>query len=138
MADLRMPNLNVVLLAGRLVQDPDFRYTPSGVPVARLRIASDRPYRDQAGEWQRETLFIDVIAWRALAERMQNQVRKGSPVLVEGYLRSRSWETEEGLRRSTVEVVARKIQVLEKAGEPGMEVSADVLDEEEPDEELPF
>lgn len=138
MADLRMPNLNVVFLAGRLVQDPDFRYTPSGVPVVRIRIASDRPYRDQTGEWQRETLFIDVIAWRALAERMQNQVRKGSPVLVEGYLRSRSWETEEGLRRSTVEVVARKIQVLEKMGDETSDVTLDVLDEEEPDEELPF
>ncbi len=136
MAELRLPNLNVVMLAGRLVQDPDFRYTPSGVPVVRLRIASDRPYRDQSGEWQRETLFIDVIAWRALAERMQSQVRKGSPVLVEGYLRSRSWETEEGLRRSVVEVVARRIQVLEKAS--AEEPAVDVLDEEEPDEDLPF
>jgi len=138
MADLRIPNLNVVFLVGRLVQDPDFRYTPSGVPVVRLRLAADRPFRDQTGEWQRETLFIDVIAWRALAERMQNQVKKGSPVLVEGYLRSRSWETEEGLRRSTVEVVARKIQVLEKVGEAGGDTSLEVLDEEEPDEELPF
>lgn len=136
MATLRLPNVNMVMLAGRLVQDPDFRYTPTGIPVVRLRIASDRPYRDQGGEWQRETLFIDVIAWRALAERMQRQVHKGSPVLVEGYLRSRSWETEEGMRRSVIEVVARRIQILEKASET--DTVPDVLDEEEPDEDLPF
>jgi len=143
MADLKFPNLNFVLLSGRLVQDPELRYTPSGRPVARMRIASDRRFKDQSGEWQTETLFVDVIAWRDLAERCADKLRKGSPVIVEGYLRSRSWETESGQRRSVIEVVGRRIQFLEKFGEVVEEqleeaVPEDIPVEEEPEDDLPF
>ncbi|HDL60418.1 MAG TPA: single-stranded DNA-binding protein [candidate division WOR-3 bacterium] len=143
MADLKFPNLNFVLLSGRLVQDPELRYTPSGRPVARMRIASDRRFKDQSGEWQTETLFVDVIAWRDLAERCADKLRKGSPVIVEGYLRSRSWETESGQRRSVIEVVGRRIQFLEKFGEVIEEqleeaVPEDIPVEEEPEDDLPF
>jgi len=143
MADLKFPNLNFVLLSGRLVQDPELRYTPSGRPVARMRIASDRRFKDQSGEWQTETLFVDVIAWRDLAERCADKLRKGSPIIVEGYLRSRSWETESGQRRSVIEVVGRRIQFLEKFGEVVEEqleeaVPEDIPVEEEPEDDLPF
>lgn len=143
MADLKFPNLNFVLLSGRLVQDPELRYTPSGRPVTRMRIASDRRFKDQSGEWQTETLFVDVIAWRDLAERCADKLRKGSPVIVEGYLRSRSWETESGQRRSVIEVVGRRIQFLEKFGEVVEEqleeaVPEDIPVEEEPEDDLPF
>ncbi|MCD6130765.1 MAG: single-stranded DNA-binding protein [Candidatus Hydrothermae bacterium] len=143
MADLKFPNLNFVLLSGRLVQDPELRYTPSGRPVARMRIASDRRFKDQSGEWQTETLFVDVIAWRDLAERCADKLRKGSPVIVEGYLRSRSWETESGQRRSVIEVVGRRIQFLEKFGEVIEEqleeaIPEDIPVEEEPEDDLPF
>ena len=143
MADLKFPNLNFVLLSGRLVQDPELRYTPSGRPVARMRIASDRRFKDQSGEWQTETLFVDVIAWRDLAERCADKLRKGSPIIVEGYLRSRSWETESGQRRSVIEVVGRRIQFLEKFGEVIEEqleeaVPEDIPVEEEPEDDLPF
>jgi len=143
MADLKFPNLNFVLLSGRLVQDPELRYTPSGRPVTRMRIASDRRFKDQSGEWQTETLFVDVIAWRDLAERCADKLRKGSPIIVEGYLRSRSWETESGQRRSVIEVVGRRIQFLEKFGEVVAEqleeeVPEDIPVEEEPEDDLPF
>jgi len=143
MADLKFPNLNFVLLSGRLVQDPELRYTPSGRPVTRMRIASDRRFKDQSGEWQTETLFVDVIAWRDLAERCADKLRKGSPIIVEGYLRSRSWETESGQRRSVIEVVGRRIQFLEKFGEVVEEqleeaVPEDIPVEEEPEDDLPF
>ena len=143
MADLKFPNLNFVLLSGRLVQDPELRYTPSGRPVTRMRIASDRRFKDQSGEWQTETLFVDVIAWRDLAERCADKLRKGSPVIVEGYLRSRSWETESGQRRSVIEVVGRRIQFLEKFGEVIEEqleeaIPEDIPVEEEPEDDLPF
>ena len=143
MADLKFPNLNFVLLSGRLVQDPELRYTPSGRPVARMRIASDRRFKDQSGEWQTETLFVDVIAWRDLAERCADKLRKGSPIIVEGYLRSRSWETESGQRRSVIEVVGRRIQFLEKFGEVVEEqleeaIPEDIPVEEEPEDDLPF
>jgi len=143
MADLKFPSLNFVLLSGRLVQDPELRYTPSGRPVARMRLASDRRFKDQSGEWQTETLFVDVIAWRDLAERCADKLRKGSPVIVEGYLRSRSWETESGQRRSVIEVVGRRIQFLEKFGELVEEqleepIPEDIPVEEEPEDDLPF
>ena len=143
MADLKFPNLNFVLLSGRLVQDPELRYTPSGRPVTRMRIASDRRFKDQSGEWQTETLFVDVIAWRDLAERCADKLRKGSPIIVEGYLRSRSWETESGQRRSVIEVVGRRIQFLEKFGEVVEEqleeaVPEDIPVEEEPEDDLPL
>jgi len=143
MADLKFPNLNFVLLSGRLVQDPELRYTPSGRPVTRMRIASDRRFKDQSGEWQTETLFVDVIAWRDLAERCADKLRKGSPIIVEGYLRSRSWETESGQRRSVIEVVGRRIQFLEKFGDVVAEqleeeVPEDIPVEEEPEDDLPF
>ncbi len=138
MADLRLPNLNVVILSGRLTQDPELRYTPSGAPVVRFRIASDRPYRDASGQWQRETLFIDVTAWRDLAERVNDRGRKGAAVIVQGYLRSRSWETQEGVKRSAVEVIARNVQFLDKAAAAGAADEFAAFDEEEPDEDLPF
>ena len=142
MADIKVPSLNLVILSGRLTQDPELRYTPSGRPVAKMRLAVTRRYKSQDGEWQDETLFIDVTAWGELAERCDRMLSKGSPLVVQGRLRSRSWETETGQKRSAVEVVARSIQFLEKFGAPE---EIEVTQEEEPlkegtpeEEDLPF
>jgi single-strand DNA-binding protein len=107
--------LNRVLITGNLTQDPEVRYIPSGAAVANLRLASNRRYKDvTSGEWKDDTCYVNVVAWRQLAERCGDSLHKGSPVLVEGRLQSRSWEADDGQRRSTIEIVADRIQFLER------------------------
>jgi len=114
MADVRLGTLNKVLLIGRLTQDPEMRYTPSGAAVLNLRLAVNRRYQDQSGEWRDDTCFINAVAWAKMAERLSQTVHKGSAVLVEGRLQSRSWETQDGQKRSTIEVNAQSIQNLDR------------------------
>lgn len=114
-APLRLGNLNVVILMGRVTMDPDLRYTPSGAAVLGFRIAVDRVWRDKAtDEWKREASFFQVNLWGQSAERLSKTMRKGSAVLVEGQLRSRSWEGKDGEKRSVVEINAMRTQVLDK------------------------
>jgi single-strand DNA-binding protein len=109
MADLRLPSINRVTLVGRLTRDPEMRYIPSGAAVISFRLAVGRRYKTQSGEWQ------------ALAERLNESLKKGSPVLVEGRLASRTWETQDGQKRSAVEVRAFAVQALERMGPEGKE-----------------
>ena len=90
--------LNRVILIGRLVADPELRYTPSGVPVANFRIAVDRSFTNAAGE--RETDFINIVAWRQRAEFAANYLGKGRLVAIDGRLQIRQWTTQDGQRRS--------------------------------------
>jgi len=114
MNQLRLGYLNNVLLIGRLVADPELRYTQKGAPVCDFRIACSRRYKNRdTGEWQEETLFINIVAWRRQAELANDYLKKGSSVLIEGSLRSRQWETNQGDKRTATEVVARRIQFLD-------------------------
>lgn len=106
---------NKVILIGRLTKDPDLRYTQSGVAVSRFSVAVSRPYTNQQGE--RETDFIDVVAWNKLAETCGNYLRKGRLVAVEGSLQSRSYETQDGQKRRVWEVVARDVRFLDRSGD---------------------
>lgn len=108
-----MPNLNKVLLIGNLTRDPDLRYTPSGTAVANLRLAVNRVYTVQ-GERREETLFIDVVAWGKQAEACGEYLAKGSAVFVDGRLQSREWETKDGQKRTSIEVVADAVQFLSR------------------------
>jgi single-strand DNA-binding protein len=112
MADLRMPDINSVIIVGNLIKDPAFRSTTTGVPVANFTIASNRKFKDASGQIKEDVCFIGVVAWYKLAESCYENLRKGSAVLVEGELQSRSWKTEDGFNRSTVEIKARRIQFL--------------------------
>jgi single-strand DNA-binding protein len=112
MADLRMPDINSVIIVGNLIKDPTFRNTTTGVPVANFTIASNRKFKDNSGIIKEDVCFIGVVAWYKLAESCYENLRKGSAVLVEGELQSRSWKTEDGFNRSTVEIKARRIQFL--------------------------
>ncbi|KPJ60163.1 MAG: hypothetical protein AMJ46_07510 [Latescibacteria bacterium DG_63] len=116
MADLRLPTLNRVLLTGRLTRDCELRYTPSGVAVTNFSIACNRRYKDQSGEWRDETTFVGIVAWQRLAERCGEYLHKGSAIMVEGRLHSRSWETEDGQRRSILEVRADRVEFLDRLG----------------------
>lgn len=117
-------NLNKVLLIGNLTRDPELRYIPSGSAVATFTVAVNRVYKDQAGEKKEQTSFIRVVVWGRRAEVCGEYLSKGSPVFVEGRLQSRDWETQEGQKRSTVEVVADNIQFLRGANAKGAQGAA--------------
>ncbi len=135
MSDLRLGYLNAVQLIGRLVADPELRYTQKGAPVCDFRIASSRRFKKKdTGEQQEETLFINVVAWSRQAELANDYLKKGSAVLIEGGLRSRQWESAQGEKRSAIEVVARRIQFLDAppsggTSEPTADADEDVKDE---------
>jgi len=107
--------LNRVLLVGRMATDPELKYTPSGVAVATFRVAVDRNRANAQGE--RETDFIDIVTWRQNAEFAANYLNKGRLVSVDGRLQVRTWQTQEGQRRKTVEVVADSVQGLDRPKE---------------------
>lgn len=109
--------LNRIILIGRLTRDPELRYIPSGQPVASFTLAVDRPFVNQQGE--RGTDFIDIVAWRRLAEQVTQHLSKGRLVAVEGRLQIRSYETQDGQKRRVAEVVADAVRFLDrKAGAP--------------------
>jgi single-strand DNA-binding protein len=114
MADLRMPDINSVMIVGNLIKDPIFRQTTTGTPVANFTIASNRKYKDSSGQVKEDVCFIGVVAWYKLAESCYENLKKGSAVLVEGELQSRNWKTEDGFNRNVVEIKARRIQFLNR------------------------
>ncbi|MGQ9665050.1 MAG: single-stranded DNA-binding protein [bacterium] len=138
MSQLRLGYLNVVHIIGRLVADPELRYTQKGAPVCSFRIATTRRFKNrESGETQEETLFVTVVAWRRQAELANEFLKKGSAVLIEGRLRSRQWETENKEKRSMIEVVAHRIQFLdmpesatESVGDVSIEAETEVKEEE--------
>jgi len=107
-----MASLNKVLLIGNLTRPPELRYTPSGTAVSDLRLAVNRSYSTQGGERREETCFLTVVVWGKQAETSAQYLDKGSPILVEGRLQTRDWETKDGQKRNVVEVVAERVQFL--------------------------
>lgn len=107
-----MASLNKVMLIGNLTKDPELRYTPNGTAVTNLRIAVNRKFKDRSGELKEDTCFVTVTAWDKQAEICNQYLQKGRQVFVEGILQSRSWETKEGEKRSTIDVRAERIQFL--------------------------
>ncbi|MDJ0497687.1 MAG: single-stranded DNA-binding protein [Acidimicrobiia bacterium] len=95
---------NSVTLVGNLVDDPELRFTPSGVAMAKIRFAVNRRYQDRNQEWQEETSFFGGTCWRDMAENVAESLQKGMRVIVTGRLEQRSWETQEGDKRSIIEV----------------------------------
>lgn len=100
---------NHVTLIGNLVDDPELRFTPSGVAMAKVRFAVNRRYQDRNGEWQEDTSFFGGTLWRDAAENAAESLQKGMRVIVTGRLEQRQWETQEGEKRSMVEVAIDEI-----------------------------
>lgn len=109
-------SVNQVILMGNLTRDPELRQTPSGQSVVSFSLALNRAYKDQSGDWQEATDFIDVVAWGPLAERVAQYMTKGRRALVQGRLQSRSWE-QDGQKRNKVEVLANDVTFLDGRGE---------------------
>lgn len=113
--------LNRIILIGRLTKDPELRYTPNGVAVARFTLAVDRR---QAKDREKEADFIDIVVWQKLAETCANYIGKGRLVAVEGRLQIRSYDDNQGIRRKAAEVVAENIRFLDRAKESGSAYNA--------------
>jgi single-strand DNA-binding protein len=116
MADLKMPEINYVIVAGNLTKDPVFRQTTNQTPVVNFSLASNRKYKDSSNQWQEDVCYVGIVAWNKLAESCRDRLKKGSAVLVDGELQSRTWKTDDGHNRSIVEIKARRIQFLNKRG----------------------
>jgi single-strand DNA-binding protein len=115
--NLRLPEQNQVLLTGNLTRDPELRYTGKGTAMCRFRMGANRRYKDTAsGEWKDDPTFVNIVVWREIAESCGKRLKKGSPVHVEGRLRSYEYEDKDkvGAKRSVIEVEARRVQFLEK------------------------
>jgi single-strand DNA-binding protein len=127
---------NKIILIGNLTKDPELRYTPQGTPVTSFRLAVNSKYRS-GDEMKDDTLFIDVVVWGKQGESCSQYLSKGSPVLVEGRLRERRWESE-GQQRSKVEVFAQTVRFLSRRAETPSEGQRDRTPPDEITEVEPF
>lgn len=109
--------LNLVAVVGRLVADPELKYTPSGVAVCSFRIAVNRRFKGESNEQTAD--FFDVVAWRQQAEFVANYMSKGRLVSVSGRLRQDTWVQQDGQKRSRVQIVADDVQGLEPKSREG-------------------
>jgi single-strand DNA-binding protein len=135
-----MASLNNVILMGNLTRDPEVRYTTSGTPVATLGLAVNNRMK-QGDEWKDDPCFIDVVVFGKQAESCGEYLSKGQPVLVEGRLRYRSWEGQDGQKRSKHEVSAFRVQFMPKGGRaPGSGGFSGEMSEGESmdDDDVPF
>ena len=113
-----MSDTNTVILTGNLTRDPELRYTPKGVAVANVGLASNRKYR-QGDELKDDACFVDVTVFGSTAEAVAKHLDKGRKVLVEGRLRFNTWETEGGQKRSKLDVIAERVNFLPRASKNG-------------------
>jgi len=104
--------LNKIMIIGNLGRDPEMRYTPSGRPVTTFAVATSRSWNTADGERHTETEWFNVVAWGNLAEICKQYLVKGKQVYIEGRLQTRRWEDKEGVKHSTVEIVATEMMML--------------------------
>ncbi len=128
MAELKMPELNSVIVAGNLTKDPIFRQTSNNTPVVNFHIAANRRYKDSSNQWQEDVCYVGVVAWNKLADSCRDRLKKGSAVLIDGELQSRTFKTEDGKNRTVVEIKAKRIQFLNKYSKTNG-VESDVVSE---------
>lgn len=106
--------LNVAVLTGRFVADPVLRYTPNNIPVTSFTIAVNRSYSKQGAE--RQTDFIDIVAWRSTAEFVCKYFKQGNLISVQGSIQTRTYEDKQGNKRKAVEIVADNVHFVESKG----------------------
>ena len=104
--------LNKVLLIGNVGKDPEIRNLESGVSVATITLATSERYKDRSGESKEITEWHTIVAWRQLADLARNYIKKGTQIYVEGRIRSRSWEDQNGVKHYVTEILADSIQLL--------------------------
>lgn len=119
MSELKLPEVNRVMLSGRLTVDPDKRYAPDGTHVTGFSLAFHRRYRGRDGSFAEQTGFATVMTYHRLAEVCGQYLKKGSPVLVEGRLQMREWTTTRGEKRQRLEIRGESVHFLEKSANSG-------------------
>ena len=107
-----MPDLNKVLLLGRLTRNPELRYTPQGQAVCDLGIATGRHWKDSSGEHKSETTYAQVTLWGKQAELVTKFLEKGDHIFVEGRLHLEKWETADGEKRQKMKVMGEQFQFI--------------------------
>ena len=139
-------SVNKVILVGNVGQDPEVKYTPSGVPVAKVSLATNERFKDKNDQWQDRTEWHNIVAWQRLAEIVGEYVRKGTKLYIEGKLQTTSWQDRQsGEKKYRTEIVARDL-VLLGSRENGQNATTQTADHEsgaEPaspivDEDIPF
>lgn len=140
-----MVGLNKVMIIGNVGTDPEMRYTPNGNPVTSFRIATNWAYTLADGERHEETEWFTVVAWNQLAEQCNQFLNKGRRAYVEGRLRSRSWEGQDGQTRYRNEITANRVLFLDRQpgapdreGEGEQAVTMDQAAKTVEPDELPF
>jgi single-strand DNA-binding protein len=140
-------SVNKVILVGNVGQDPEVKYTASGVPVAKLSLATNERFKDKTDAWQDRTEWHTVVAWQRLAEIVGEYVRKGAKLYIEGKLQTSTWEDKQsGERKYRTEIVARDVVLLgsRDSGEegrpetPGEESNIDPAVSVVADSDIPF
>jgi single-strand DNA-binding protein len=128
-----MASLNKVFLIGNLTKDPELRFVPSGSAVGTLSMAINRKYKTQDGQMKDDVCYVNVTVWGKQAEACSEFLSKGSPLLVEGRLRYKKYETDDGQKRSVMDVVAERVQFLGKK----KTAAGDSVDETASSDEVP-
>jgi len=137
-------NLNKVILVGRLAIDPEMRSTPAGQPVCNFRLATNRVWTDkESGQKQEKAEYHNIVLWRRLAEIASQFLTKGSLVLIEGRMETRSWEDSSGNKRFRTEIIGQSLQLGPRAAgkvvppEPGPpQEEIPIIEGQPPEEEI--
>lgn len=127
MADLKMPEINSVVIAGNLTKDPTVRETSNHTPVVNFHVAVNRRYKDSHDQWQEEVCYVGVVAWNKLADSCKNRLKRGNAVLIDGELQSRTFKTDDNKSRTIVEIKAKRIQFLNKLPRNNEEVEKESI-----------
>jgi single-strand DNA-binding protein len=107
---MEMASENQLVIVGNLVDDPELRYTPNGAAVVKFRVAVSFRIKDESGQWKDgDTSFFTVNAWRSMAENVAETLTRGMRVIVSGRLKQRSWETQDGEKRTVIEIEADEV-----------------------------
>ena len=132
-------NLNKVILIGNLTADPELRSTTSGQSVCNFRMATNRIWNDKkTSQQQKETEFHTVVAWGKLAEISSQFLKKGSLAMVEGRLRTRSWQDQSGQKRFRTEIVAQTLQLGPRGARSSFSPSDNPQEEQQKQESIPI
>lgn len=124
-----MLNLNRAMVIGNLTKDPEMRYTPNGAAVTSFTVATNRRWTGQDGNPGEEVEYHDITAWGKLAETASQILKKGAPAYVEGRLRTRSWEGQDGVKRYKTEIVAENLIALSPKNNSGATIVNNPVEE---------
>lgn len=114
--------VNKVILIGNVGADPEVRYLDGGVAVANLRLATTESYKNKNGEKVEQTEWHNIVLWRGLAEIVEKYVKKGMRLYIEGRIRTRSWDDQNGVKRYTTEIYADNMQMLSFGRQDGSDM----------------